>query len=67
MTTPEEREGWWTKPFWACVQFLHWLGAKTNTTYEQINVILFCVLMPAIALTSVGLNVAYWMKYGWPW
>lgn len=32
--------------FYACVDFLHWLGHKTHTTYEEINIIIFIVIEP---------------------
>jgi hypothetical protein len=31
-----------------CVALLVWLASLTGTTYEQINVIVFCFLWPGI-------------------
>jgi hypothetical protein len=31
-----------------CVRLLVWLADKLNMTYEQVNVWIFCVIVPAI-------------------
>ena len=33
-----------------CVQLLEWLAKKLGMSYEQVNVLIFCVLVPAIIL-----------------
>lgn len=35
------------KVFNYCVVFLEWLATVTGTTYKFVNVIIFCVIMPA--------------------
>ncbi len=38
------------KIFELCVNFLEWLAKKLGISYEQLNVILFVFLMPALFL-----------------
>jgi hypothetical protein len=40
-----------------CVRILQELAALTGTTYEEINVILFCIVMPLIFAAIVARNV----------
>jgi hypothetical protein len=36
------------KLFWLCVNILHWLAAKCGTTYEAVDVWIFCISWPAL-------------------
>jgi hypothetical protein len=36
-----------------CQDFLVWLAAATGTTYEEINVIIFCVIWPLLTIALV--------------
>jgi|TARA_B110000503_G_scaffold73394_1_gene113372 cytochrome c oxidase subunit IV len=36
--------------FLECIDFLQILALYTNTTYEEINVIIFIILQPALVL-----------------
>ena len=38
-----------------CVNLLLWLAAMTGTTYEEINVIIFCMIWPLLTLGLVAL------------
>jgi hypothetical protein len=40
--------------FEKCVVFLHWLARKLGTTYEAVNVWLFCVIWPLLTLFLMG-------------
>lgn len=40
-----------------CVQWLLYIGDKVNMTYEQINVLIFCIIWPIITILSITLNV----------
>ena len=40
--------------FEKCVVFLHWLARKFGTTYEAINVWIFCIIWPAFTLFLIG-------------
>ena len=42
--------------FNACMDFLYWVSSMTGITYEQLNVVLFVFLHPAITLY-------YFIKY----
>ena len=44
------------KLFDVCVQLLVDLAAITNTTYEEINIILFVFIMPGMLLTLTIAN-----------
>ena len=35
------------KVFYNCVKALKWTAKKTGTTYNQVNVAVFCVIWPA--------------------
>lgn len=41
-----------------CVELLYVLAEKTGTTYEEINVIIFCIITPIVLLT-----MAIWIFY----
>jgi hypothetical protein len=40
-----------------CVQWLLYYGIKTNLTYTQINVLIFCIIWPIITVISILLNI----------
>lgn len=40
-----------------CVQWLLYVGNKTNLSYEALNVLIFCVIWPIITITSIVLNI----------
>lgn len=56
--------------FDACVQLLLWLAALTGATYKQINVIIFCVLWPALTAYQtyriIQLRRAVNRNHPWP-
>lgn len=39
-----------------CVQWLLYYGRRMNLSYERINVLIFCILWPAITIVSLLLN-----------
>jgi hypothetical protein len=41
--------------FRVCQDILVWLAAVTGTTYEEINVIIFCVIWPLVTVALVAL------------
>ena len=53
----------WHRSFDLCVGLLEWGAAKLDPVwpggmdYVKINVILFCILLPAVLLASLGLNL----------
>jgi hypothetical protein len=36
--------------FDACVHLLDWCGQRLGMTYKQINVLLFCAVLPAVVI-----------------
>ena len=48
------------KIFKICVNSLEWLAIKMHLSYEQINVILFVILMPLLFLTLIILLIIKW-------
>ena len=40
-----------------CVQWLLYISNKTNLTYEQLNVIIFCVIWPVVTILSIFGNI----------
>jgi len=36
--------------FRICVDLLEWLAAKLGMTYEEINVVIFCIIWPLVTL-----------------
>ena len=40
-----------------CVQWLLYNGQRLNLSYERINVLVFCVVWPAITMASIVLNI----------
>jgi hypothetical protein len=65
----DQENGMWHALFNACANSLAWAADKLDPVwpggmdYVKINVILFCVVLPAILLASPGLNLAFLM--GW--
>ena len=54
-------EKYYTRPlapniFNLCVQWLLHYGERMNLSYERINVLIFCIVWPAITIISVILN-----------
>ena len=41
------------KIFIACVDLLEWLAKKLGTTYNAVNVWIFCVIWPLITLALI--------------
>ena len=50
------------KLFWLCVKFLHWLAGKCGTTYEAINIWIFCIIWPVITLALVVIVVVQHLR-----
>jgi len=48
------------KIFNICVDFLEWSAQKLNMTYEQVNVLIFVVLMPIVFLVMLILLIIKW-------
>ncbi len=48
------------KTFQLCVDLLDWLAKKMNLTYEQLNVILFVIIMPILFITLIILLIIKW-------
>lgn len=46
--------------FRLCVEILMWLAYITGTTYEEINVYIFCVVWPT--LTVILIVVVIWQQ-----
>jgi hypothetical protein len=42
-----------------CVQWLLYCGKKTNLSYTQINVLIFCIIWPIITIFSILLNIIF--------
>ena len=40
--------------FERCVVLLHWIARKVGTTYEAINVWIFCIIWPLFTLALIG-------------
>jgi hypothetical protein len=40
-----------------CVQWLLYCGKKTDMSYAQINVLIFCIIWPIITILSILLNI----------
>ena len=40
--------------FEKCVVLLHWLARKCGTTYEAINVWIFCIIWPLFTMALIG-------------
>lgn len=46
--------------FSACVALLMWLAGLCGMTYEAVNVLVFCVLWPALTVALIILLVIKW-------
>ena len=46
-----------------CVQWLLYVGRRTRLSYNDINVLIFCIIWPAITLLSFALNVVLLIRY----
>lgn len=40
-----------------CVVWLQYVGGKVGLNYFQINIVIFCIVWPAVTITSLVLNV----------
>jgi len=45
-----------------CVKLLVWLARKLNTTYETVNVWIFCIIWPLITLLLLVTIIALLMR-----
>ena len=48
--------------FQLCVDFLVWLAHLMGTSYEEINVWIFCVIWPVITVVLVILVLWQWLR-----
>jgi len=48
--------------FNACVRLLQWMARKLGTSYEAVNVLIFCVAVPLIILGQSGIIVWLLMR-----
>lgn len=46
------------RAFQWCVELLIWLAGVTGTTYNEINVIIFCVIWPLVTIGLIALCLA---------
>jgi hypothetical protein len=44
------------------VKLLHWLAAKCGTTYEAINIWIFCVIWPVISIALVAIIIVQHLR-----
>ena len=40
-----------------CVQWLLYVGRRLGMSYERINIVIFCLVWPAITILSIAFNV----------
>lgn len=40
-----------------CVEWLEYVGRQVNLTYEEINLVIFCLVWPLITIASIALNI----------
>lgn len=45
-----------------CVNWLYFVGNKTGLNYEQVNILIFCIIWPVITIVSILLNVLLIIK-----
>ena len=57
------RDIWINKLFFACVDFLTYLGEKLKLSYEEVNIWIFCIIWPIITLLSLGMNFYFLFLY----
>jgi hypothetical protein len=50
------------KLFWLCVKLLHWVAAKCGTTYEAINIWIFCIIWPVITIALVVIVIVQHLR-----
>lgn len=48
--------------FDGCVHFLEWLGALCGLTYVEINVLVFCILLPFVLFVLITCIIASNLK-----
>lgn len=46
-----------------CVQWLLYVGRRLGMSYERINIVIFCMVWPAITILSIAFNV--FLLVGW--
>jgi len=54
--------GWIDALFDLCVRILIWLANFFGVSYNEINIWIFCVIWPIVAVLLVGLVVGQWKK-----
>ena len=50
------------KLFLLCVKLLQWLAGKFGTTYEAVNILIFCIVWPLITLALVVIIIVQHSK-----
>ena len=45
-----------------CVKLLVWLAGKLNTTYETVNVWIFCIIWPLVTVGLVAIIILLLMR-----
>jgi hypothetical protein len=61
----DKGNGMWHSLFNLCANSLQWTAQKLNRVtpggmdYVKINVLIFCIIVPAVLLASLGLNAAF--------
>ena len=61
-TTPLREEQMINFIFRQCVRLLEWAARKLGTTYNAINVWIFCVIWPAITIGLIIAVIVLWRK-----
>ncbi len=51
------QEGIVNKLFFICVNVLYWICNKLHLDYNFVNIILFCIILPIITISSIILNI----------
>lgn len=46
-----------------CVQWLLYVGNKTGLNYNQINILIFCIIWPIITILSIVINILFLIAY----
>ena len=59
---PKVKSAYMNEIFDGCVDFLEWLAPLLGTSYKEINVWLFVILMPGIILIQGVLCLYLWRK-----
>lgn len=61
----DKGNGLWHDAFNACANLLQWSARKLDPVwpggmdYVKLNVIVFCIILPAVLLVSLALNAAF--------